>query len=225
MLQDLRYAFRSLAAARGFTAAAVATLALGIAANTIVYSIVDGLLLRPLPFGDRSSRLVTLHSTHPTQAQDWDNSTLSYPDLVDVRERATALEGLEGFFPRNLSLASSREAERVRGASITPGLFRLLGVTPQLGRDFREEEGAVPGAETVALISHGVWQRLFGGDPAIVGRTIPVNGRALAVVGVMPSGFAFPEQHDIWLPYRDARRPMSAGSLRAAVLRLTLSAP
>src|SRR5918996_263666 len=126
MLQDLRYAFRSLARARGFTVAAVSTLALGIAANAIVYGIVDGFMLRPLPFGDRSDRLVTLHSTHPTQARDWNNSELSYPDLVDVRERVGALEGVEGVLTRNFSLASAQEAERVSGASITSGLFSLL---------------------------------------------------------------------------------------------------
>ena len=205
MLQDFTFAVRSLSRARAFAVAAILTLATGMAATTIVYAVVDGMLLRPLPFAERSDRLVTLHSTHPTQAQDWDDSDLSYPDLLDIRESAKTLSGVEGLMNRNLSLAGARETERVAGASITPGLFRLLGVTPQLGRDFREEDGALPGAETVALISHGVWQRLFGGDPAIVGRTIPVNGRALAVVGVMPTGFAFPEQHDIWLPYRDAR--------------------
>lgn len=205
MLQDFTFAIRSLLRARTFTAAAVLTLATGIAATIIMYAVVDAMLLRPLPFGGRSDRLVTLHSTHPTQAEDWDDSTLSYPDLLDIRESARTLAGLEGLIARNLSLTGTRETERAAGASITPGLFALLGVSPQLGRDFLEADGAAPGAESVALISHGVWQRLFGGDPAIVGRTIPVNGRALTVIGVMPSGFAFPEQHDIWLPYRVAR--------------------
>lgn len=205
MLQDLTFAIRSLLRARAFSAAAILTLATGMAATTIVYAVVDAMLLRPLPFAERSERLVTLHSTHPTQAQDWDDSVLSYPDLLDIRESAGTLAGVEGLFTRNLSLAAARETERVAGASITPGLFGLLGVSPRLGRDFREEDGAAPGAETVAIISYGVWQRLFGGDPGIVGRTIPVNGRALTVIGVMPSGFAFPEQHDIWLPYRASR--------------------
>ena len=205
MLQDFTFALRSLLRARAFSASAILTLATGMAATTIVYGVVDGMLLRPLPFAERSERLVTLHSTHPTQAQDWDDSDLSYPDLLDIRESAATLEGLEGLITRNLTLATARETERVAAASITPGLFELLGVAPQLGRGFTEEDGAVPGAETVALISHGVWQRLFGGDRAIVGRTIPVNGRALTVIGVMPAGFAFPEQHDIWLPYRVAR--------------------
>ena len=205
MLQDLRYACRALARARGFTAAAVATLALGIAANTVVYGIVNALLIRPLPFGERSSRLVTLHSTHPTQAQDWDDSGMSYPDLLDVRERAGSLERLEGFFERDFSLASAREAERVQGASVTPGLFRLLGVTPEIGRGFTDDDGAEPGFESVVLISHRLWRRLYDADPAIAGRTITVNARALTVVGVMPDRFAFPENQDVWLPYRTSR--------------------
>ena len=205
MLQDLRYAFRSLARARGFTTAAVSTLALGIAANTIVYSIVDAFILRPLPFGERSDRLVTLHSTHPTQAQDWDNSELSYPDLVDIRERVRALEQVEAVLGRNFSLASDQEAERVTGASITPGLFSLLGVVPQLGRDFAEADGAEPGFESAVIISHRLWQRLYDSDPAIAGRAITVNGRSVTVVGVMPERFAFPENEDVWMPYRTSR--------------------
>ena len=205
MLQDLQYAFRSLARARGLTVAAVSTLALGIAANAIVYGIVDGFMLRPLPFGERSDRLVTLHSTHPTQAQDWNNSELSYPDLVDIRERVGALEGIEGVLARNFSLASDQEAERVSGASVTPGLFPLLGVGPQLGRDFNDADGAEPGFESVAIISHRLWQRLYDSDPAIAGRTIAVNARTLTVIGVMPERFAFPENQDVWLPYRTSR--------------------
>jgi hypothetical protein len=153
MLQDLRYALRSLTRAPGFTGAAVLTLSLGLAANTVVYSIVNGLLLRPLPFGDRADRLVTIHSTHPTQAQDWDDSELSYPDLMDLRERAQSLEAVEGVLTRNLSLVSADDAQRVMGASITPGLFALLGVLPAVGRGFNEADGAEVGRESVAIIS------------------------------------------------------------------------
>jgi putative ABC transport system permease protein len=205
MLQDLRYALRSLVRARSFTAAAVLTLALGIGTTTVVYAVVDALLLRPLPFGDRSGRLVTVHSTHPTQAQDWDDSEVSYPDLLDLRDATTTLAGIEGLLNRNLSLATDRDSERVAGASVTPGLFRLLGESPQLGRDFRDDEGAEPGFESVALISHGIWQRLFAGANDVVGRALPVNGRSVTVIGVMPRGFAFPEQHEVWLPYRMPR--------------------
>jgi predicted permease len=202
MLQDLRVAIRSLVGARGFSVAAILTLGIGIGANTIVYGVMNGLVLRPLPFGERSQRLVTLHSTHPTQPQDWDDSDVSYPDLLDTREGSRTLAAVEGVLNRNLSLSALDETERVIGASITPGLFAMLGVHPQMGRDFIERDGAEPGREAAAIISHSLWQRLFEADPAIVGRAIPVNGRAVTVIGVMPPRFSFPENHDIWLPYR-----------------------
>ena len=206
MIQDLRFAIRSLSRARGFFVAAVLTLALGVGANTIVYAIVNGSIIRPLPFGERSTRLITVHSTHPTQSQDWDDADLSYPDLFDLRERAQTLDGLEGVLNRNLSLTATDTTERVSGASVTPGLFTLLGVRPILGRDFREDDAAEPGFEPVAIISHRLWQRLYGGDTTIVGRAIPVNGRALTVIGVMPEKFGFPVNQEVWLPYRASRQ-------------------
>jgi putative ABC transport system permease protein len=219
MLDDLRLAMRTLLHARGFTVAALLTLGLGMGANATVFGVVDALLLRPLPFGERSGRLVTLHSTHPTQAQDWDDSDLSYPDLVDIREGSTTLDGVEGLVARNVSLTGARETERVQAASVTPGLFDLLGVAPQLGRAFRTDEGAAIGLESVAIISHSLWQRLFGGDPAILQKTVPLNGRTLAIVGVMPAGFAFPELHEIWLPYGpDRTRGRNARSLTTVAL-------
>jgi putative ABC transport system permease protein len=221
MLQDLRFAMRSLVRARGFSIAAVLTLALGIGANTIVYGVVNGLILRPLPFGDRSDRLVTLHSTHPTQAQDWDDSDVSYPDLLDIRAGSRTLAAVEGVVNRNLSLSAEDRTERVVGASVTPGLFTLLGVRPQIGRDFVEADAAEPGRETVALISHDLWQRLYAGDPDIVGRAVPVNARAVTIIGVMPTRFSFPETQDIWLPYRrsstegrDGRSMLAVGLLQ-----------
>ena len=119
MLRDVRFALRSLIKARAFSLAAVLTLAIGMAATTIVYATVDAVLLRPLPFGGRSDRLVTLHSTHPTQAQDWDDSELSYPDLLDLRESSRTLERVEGLINRNLSVTGARETERIMGASVT----------------------------------------------------------------------------------------------------------
>ena len=220
-MHDLRLAVRALGRARGFSLAAVVTLAIGIAASTIVYAVVDAMLLRPLPFGGRGARLITIHSTHATQSLDWDDAEVSFPDLMDLRDASRTLEGLEGVVTRNVSLAADRETERVAGASVTPGLFGMLGVSPQIGRDFRDEDAAAIGRESVVLISHGVWQRLFAGDRSVLGRTVPVNGRALTVIGVMPRGFAFPEQHDLWLPYRvprdagrDVRNVTGVGLLR-----------
>lgn len=211
MLQDLRFAVRSLLASRGFTAAAVLTLGLGMGATTVVFGVVDALLLRPAPFGPRSGRLVTLHSTHPTQAQDWDDSELSYADALDLRDSTRTLEDVAVLMARNVSLSSESEAERVLGASISPNLFAVLGISPQLGRVFRDDDGAAPGVETVAIISDGLWRRLYGADPSISGRSILMNGRAVTVVGVMPPRFAFPSRIDVWLPYRVDRNWNRAG--------------
>jgi predicted permease len=217
--QDVRLALRGLWRSRGFTIAAVLTLAIGMGATTLVFSIVDAVMLRPRPFGDRSDRLITLHSTHPTQAQDWDDSEISYPDLSDVRDQARTLEAVEGLIVRSASLAGPDESERVLAASITPGLFRLLGVEAALGRTFRDDEGAEPGFETAAILSDALWHRRFGGDPNVLGRTVPVNGRAIAVVGVMPPGFRFPYTNDLWLPYRTRR---DEGRERRALLAIGL---
>jgi predicted permease len=219
MGRDFLIALRGLWRTRGFTIAATLTLALGMGATTLVFSIVDAIMLRPRPFGERSPRLVTLHSTHPTQARDWDDSGISYPDLRDVRDEASTLEGVEGLFERSVSLAGQDESERVLVASVTPGLFRLLGVEPALGRTFREEEGAEPGFESSAILSDALWHRRFGADPGVVGRTVPVNGRAITVIGVMPPGFRFPHVNDLWLPYRAARE---SGRERRALLAVGL---
>jgi predicted permease len=216
MLQDLRFAIRSVLRSRGFAAATVATLALGIGANTIVYSVIDAMMLRPLPFGDRTGRLVTIHSTHPTQATDWDDSELSYPDLIDLREASRRVEAIEGLISRNLSVEAG---ERILAASITPGLFRMLGVEPQRGRAFADDEAAEPGQESHVMISDALWHRLFGGDGAIVGRGMLVNGRSLTIVGVMPPGFGFPERHEVWLPLRLSR---DAGRDRRSVTTVGL---
>lgn len=200
-LADLHFAIRSLRKVPGFTLAAVLTLGVGIGAHSVVYAIVDAMLLRPLPFGDRSDRLVTLHSTHPTQATDWDNSELSYADLLDLREQTSAFSGIEGVIDRNFSLSTADDAARVLGASITPGLFEMLGVAPALGRHFRKDDAAEPGFEPVLMLSHALWTRLYAADSAIVGRPILINSRAVTVAGVMPEGFLFPEQHQLWLPY------------------------
>jgi predicted permease len=224
MLDDLRFAVRTLRHSPGFALAALAILAIGIGASTIVFGIIDGVVLRPLPFGERSDRLITLHSTHPTQAQDWDDSEISYPDLVDLRESSTSLEGVEGLIWRNVSLSATAGAERVAAASITPGLFRLLGVRPLLGRDFEDGDGVAMGLETSVIISHNLWQREFGGHPDLIGKAVHVNGRQLSVIGVMPPGFAFPVVQQLWLPYRvprtdgrDQRTMTTIGLLRPDV--------
>jgi predicted permease len=201
MIQDVRIAFRSLAKAPGFTAAALLTLGLGIGANTVVFSLVNALLLRPLPFGEATDRIVSLHSVHPTQfPEGWDDAEVSYADLNDVARESVLLEDVAGYLGRGFTLQED-EAIRIRGGSATPNLFDLLDVHPILGRSFREDEGALPGFESVAILSYGLWQSRFGADPSIVGKPVRVNERELEVIGVMPPRFRFPELDDIWVPY------------------------
>jgi predicted permease len=221
LIQDLSHAVRSLRARPGFTAAALVTLTVGIGANVTVFSIVNAMLLRPLPFGDRSDRIVTVHSTHRLQAEDWGwgDSELSYRDLIDLRS-ATTLEGLAGYIPRNFTLTGEDSAERVQGGSVTPDLFRVLGIEPVLGRHFLPEEAAAPGLESTVILTHGLWQRRYGGDPAVIGRGVIINDRARTVVGIMPPNFKFPVRDELYLPLRWDEAPRSARNLNVVgVLR------
>lgn len=215
-LQDLRHGLRALTRRPGFAIAAVATLAVGIGANTTVFSIVNAMLLRPLPFGERSGRIVTLHATHQLQPEDWGwgHSELSYRDLVDLRS-AGAFEGIGGHVSRNLTLSGEASAERVQGGSVTPDLFALLGVQPMLGRTFVDEDATDIGLESAVILTHGLWQRRYGADPGIVGRSILVNERARTVVGVMPPGFKFPERDEIYLPVRLDEAPRTSRNVNA----------
>jgi putative ABC transport system permease protein len=200
LLLDLRYGLRSLARNRGFTAAALLCLAIGIGVNTGIYTIVNAILFRPLPFAD-AERVVSIFWTdYDRDIDDWG---VAPGDLEDFR--ATDLfERLEAVYQRDVSITAVDGTEQVDAASITPGLFAMLGVRPALGRDFMAADGAVIGQEEAVILSHGLWQRRFGAAPDIIGRTIPINGRTLTVVGVMPEGFRFPERQDLWLPLRAA---------------------
>ena len=197
----IRQAVRSLTQSPGFTAAALATLALGIGATTIVFSIVNGLLLRPLPFGENSARVVSLHGTHATQFPDnWDDAGMSYADLLDVRRETTLLDDVAAYFEKSVTLYGE-ESVRVAGGVVTPNLFDLLDVEPALGRGFRPEDGARVGFESVIILSDGLWRSRYGADPKIIGQPILMNERELTVIAIMPKGFRFPERGDLWLPF------------------------
>jgi putative ABC transport system permease protein len=201
MVRDAQLAFRSLVKAPGFTAAALLTLALGIGATTVVFGFVNGLLLRPLPFGEATERIVSLHGTHPTQLpDDWDDAGVSYADMWDVRREGASFEDVAVHFEKDFTLYGE-EAVRVLGGVVTPNLFGLLGARPALGRDFRTDEGARLGFERVVIISEGLWRTRFGADPNVVGEPILINERELIVIGIMPAGFRFPERSDLWLPH------------------------
>ena len=221
LFRDLLHAWRGLQQKPGFLVAALLTLAIGIGANITIFSIVNGLSLRPMPFGDRTDRLVTLHPTHPTQPQEepgWGEAEISIPDLIDYR-RASSLEGIGGYVFRNFVLSGDvTSAERVQGGSVTPDLFPILGVDPIMGRHFLPEEAAAPGLESVVMITHGLWQRRYGSDPGIIGKSIIINDRARTVIGVMPPGFKFPLVDQLYMPLRWDESPRGSRNINAIAL-------
>jgi putative ABC transport system permease protein len=221
LLRDLLHAWRGLRQKPGFLIAALLTLTIGIGANITIFSIVNGLSLRPMPFGERTNRLVTLHPTHPTQPQQepsWGESEISLPDMIDFRS-ASSVEGIGGYLFRNFVLSGDvSSAERVQGGSVTPDLFPILGVDPIMGRHFLPEEAAAPGLESVVMITHGLWQRRYGSDPAIIGKPIIVNDRARTVIGVLPPGFKFPLVDQLYMPLRWDESPRGNRNVNAVGL-------
>ncbi|MCM2258571.1 MAG: ABC transporter permease [Vicinamibacteria bacterium] len=204
---DLRHAVRSLTRRPGYTLAVLASLAFGLGAVTATFSFVNAMVLRPDIVGPRTERLRLVYATHPTLPHDPEDSEVSAPDLEELRQ-VEAFEGVAGLVERNFVLSTEDQTDRVLGASVSPGLFTLLGIAPAQGRDFRADEAATFGFEPVVILSHALWERRFGADPGLVGRAIRVNGRELVVVGILPRGFRFPERQDLYVPWRaaDARR-------------------
>jgi putative ABC transport system permease protein len=195
--QDVRHAARSLRKSPGFTFVVVATLALGIGANSLIFSIVNAIMLRPMPL-PRAERVMQIEQTLAARgARDLD---LSYPDFLDLRERSRTFEGFGAMIETSAYLSLGGEPERFLASLVTSGLFPALGVTPLLGRNFTTEEEQ-PGKNLASVIvSHRIWRDRLGADPGALGRTLRMNGRVRTIVGVMPAGFRFPETVDFWAP-------------------------
>jgi len=196
LISDLRFAIRVLLKSPGFAVVAVLCLAIGIGANTTIFSVVNAILLRPFPFAD-PDRIVAVHEIQPKN--DVDRAGLSYLDLRDLREQSKSFSQIAAYTGRSITFSDSDEPERVTGEAISANLFPLLGVKPALGRHFREDEDK-PGAPGVVLLSDAIWKRRFNSDPAIVGKVLMVNAAAHTVVGVMPPRFNFPENELAWIP-------------------------
>jgi len=195
LLQDLRYGARMLLKNPGFTLIATLTLALGIGANTTIFSVVNAVLLRPLPFREPAA----LMTVQVLDARNNNPSGASYPNFADWRAESRSFERLAVFRTSNFTLTGGDEPARLNGAVVSADMFALLGVTPSLGRDFRAEEDRA-GARVV-ILSHGLWRRRFNADPQALGRNVTLNNQSFAVVGVMPAGFQFPigaEPVDLW---------------------------
>jgi putative ABC transport system permease protein len=184
-LKDLRHGIRSLLKHRGFTVVAVITLGLGIGANTLMFSVVNAVLLRPLPYPN-ADRLVSLSQS---SLEDPDLA-VSYPDYLDWRSQQSVFDDMAARLPTGGVITGANEPERVIGRLVTPSFFTTLGVRPMLGRSFTEAE-STPGAAPVMVISHGLWQRQFGGSPEAIGKPITYNGEAWTVIGVLPPTFDF----------------------------------
>jgi putative ABC transport system permease protein len=202
-LKDIRYAVRMLVSSPGFTAAAVLCLALGIGATSAIFSVVHAVLLRPLPYKE-PGRLVRLYTEFPT----FPNGGLrrfwtSPPEFADLSRDLKLWDSIEAFTTGGLNLAGAADPIRVNSSSVTGGLMPMLGVVPEHGRVLTPADD-VQGAPLTLVISHGLWQRAFGGDLSAVGRTVQVNGRNATLVGIMPASFAFPpgdlNPPEVWTP-------------------------
>jgi putative ABC transport system permease protein len=194
--EDLRHAVRVLRNSPALTISVVLVLAIGIGATTAVFTLTNAVLIRPLPFAE-PDRLVLLDESAPRRGIPSMGTTL--PTLADYQRETRTLQGIAAFYGGGFTLTDGGEPERLDGAWISWNLFDVLGVHPVLGRTFTREEDQ-PKVENAVMIGYGVWQRRFGGDPGLIGRTIQVGGVARTVVGIMPRGFRFPETGDIWAP-------------------------
>jgi putative ABC transport system permease protein len=186
-LQDLKYGLRTLAKSPGFTIIAVLTLALGIGANTAIFSVVNATLLTRLPYS-QPDRIVMVWEHHPSRG--FPHNSVSPGNFLHWQDANTVFDQMAAFVDFRANLTEAGEPEQIPGQAVTPNLFPLLGVNAGVGRTFVAEEGN-PGSDGVVLLSHGLWQRRFGGAPDIVGKKITLGGKSAIVVGVMPPGFQF----------------------------------
>ena len=220
LLQDLRYGIRMLAKNPGFTVVAVLTLALGIGANTAIFTIVNAVLLNPLPVAD-ASRLVQLDTTDKKTTVALGNATrlgISFPNYEDYARQASVFSGLAAFQPTGLTLSGGEKPKLFQGYLVTANYFDVLGVNAMLGRTFRPDEDQHPGGDGVAVLSYGLWSREFGGARDVLGRRLNLNGTSYTVIGVTPPQFKgtllFASADQIWIPV-SMHRQVLAGFIEA----------
>ncbi|HXI23961.1 MAG TPA: ABC transporter permease [Pyrinomonadaceae bacterium] len=194
ILKDTRYGIRSLAKHPGFTAIALITLALGIGANTAIFSVVNAVLLKPLPF-DEPERIVWLWDTQPQLA----TAPTSLPDFLGWKDQNRSFAHLAAYQGGSMFVDAGDGATDTPVGLVTPDLFSVFQVSPILGRTFTEEE-TLPGRFRVAVLSHSMWQNRFGSDSNVLSRTVQLNGAAYTIIGVMPAGFSYPDRAELWRP-------------------------
>jgi putative ABC transport system permease protein len=223
--QDLRHGARTLIKQPTFTIVAVIALALGVGANTAIFSVVDAVLLRALPYRD-SDRLVTVWERNKTRGNA--QNVINLGNFFDWKNQNSVFEDMATFFDMTANLTSGGEPEEIPSQIATPNLFNILGVNPIMGRTFTEDDGK-PGAARVVALSFGLWQRRFGGDPQIIGRKLILNGNETTVVGVMPANFNWHvragsmtrKMAEMWAPWQiDETMKRRGGRFASAVARL-----
>ena len=194
--RDIRFGLRILTKSPGFTLVAIGTLALGIGATTAIFSVVNAVMLRPLPYRD-SSRLVvpaTVFARHGT-----DRGSVSYPDFLDWKNQTDLFDSVAVFGVRSRVITGGEQPERIRCGSVSDDYFRVMAAPPLLGRTFTPQENA-PGAGNVVVLSYGLWMRRFGGDAKVLGSKIDLDGVPHTIVGVMPKNSQWPEEAEAWGP-------------------------
>ena len=194
LIQDLRYGLRTLARNPGFTAVAMLALALGIGANTAIFSVVNGVLLRPLPYPD-PERLMMIYEKTP----DFSQSSVSYPDFLDWQRENHSFTDMACFRRNDFNFTGSGQPEHLQGEHVSAALLPVLGVNPFLGRNFLSQEDR-EGAGGVVILAYSLWQKRFGGDSNILGRTLTLNAKSYTVIGVLPPDFRFRGQSDLYVP-------------------------
>jgi predicted permease len=194
--QDLRFAFRMMRKKPWFSAAIIITLALGMGVNTTVFSLVNAVLYKPLPF-EGGSRIVMVMASDRSNGRDM--IPMSFADYRDFRQGAKTFEGLEAFSGQSVTIGEQgNPPDRYRGARISTGMFDMIGTKPVIGRGFLPADGS-PGAQQAVLIGYGVWKDRYGSEPGVIGRAVRVNEKPAVIVGVMPEGFKFPNNEFVWL--------------------------
>ena len=197
LFKDIQYGLRSLLKRPGFTTVAVITLALGIGANSAIFSVVSAVLLRPLSYPE-SERLVLFDGINPEKGIT--QSNISVPDFADWQSQNQVFEKMAGFITGGSVLTNGDETERVRAAGVTADFFPLLRTNAIKGRALQPDD-AQKGSDPVVVLSYGLWQRRFGGDQNVVGSKVIVGGTSTTIVGVMPAGFDYPAQTELWEPF------------------------
>jgi putative ABC transport system permease protein len=203
MIQDLRFAFRTLLRSPGFTVTAAVTLALGIGVTSLMFGVVNAVLLRPLPYPDQDELMLVFNVNTNDPAAN--TIRLTALDLADYQARAQTFEALAGHVGTGFTFSGSGDPELVMGQMVTPDFFNVLGVTAAAGRTFTADE-FTPGRENVVVIADGLWRRRFGGQRSAIGSTVTINGKAWTIAGVTPPGFDYPaRRYELWAPLPSPR--------------------